>query len=248
MAITRVHRDQGGEEEGYFVSMTDMLVGMLFLFIIMLMFFAMKFNEAAIVHRETVQDLISADETRKDILEDIGRSLKMQGVAVVIDTENGILRLPESILFNVDKSVLTPQGSQALEKLAASLAHVLPCYSFAPGLGRPANCPASTHSVESIFVEGHTDSTGDDEHNWRLSTDRAFHTYQDLIQSQQDLASLQNRDGHPVISIAGYGKQRPAFPNDTVEHKSQNRRIDLRFIMSPPKAGQIEDKKREVTF
>lgn len=262
MPIVVIRNKANKEEEGYFVSMTDMMVGMLFLFIIMLMYFAMKFNEAAIQHQEfamkfneaaiqhqeTVQNLIGADETRKDILESIGRSLKAQGVAVVIDTDNGILRLPESILFDINKSFPTPAGSQALEKLAFSISQVLPCYAYFPGMERPINCPSSTHSIESIFVEGHTDSSGDAEFNWRLSMDRALHTYQDLIRYQQNLQSVQNRDGHPVISIAGYGKQRPAFPNDTPEHKSQNRRIDLRFIMSPPKAGQLDENKKEFEF
>jgi hypothetical protein len=39
--------------------MTDMMVGMLFIFIIMLMFFAMKFNEAAIKHTATVKEIIN---------------------------------------------------------------------------------------------------------------------------------------------------------------------------------------------
>ena len=33
-------------EESYFVSMTDVVIGLLFIFIIMLMFFAMRFQEA----------------------------------------------------------------------------------------------------------------------------------------------------------------------------------------------------------
>ena len=38
MGITRQEHVKEHVEEGYFVSMTDMMVGMLFLFIIMLMF------------------------------------------------------------------------------------------------------------------------------------------------------------------------------------------------------------------
>ena len=45
-----------------------------------------------------------------------------------------------------------------------------------------------------------------------------------------------------MLSVAGYGKQRPISPNDTPEGKRLNRRIDLRFIMSPPiVTPQLED-------
>ena len=87
------------DDESFFVSMTDMLVGMLFLFIIMLMFFAMKFNEAAVKKNEVVETVINAEETRGKILEDIRKAMEMQGVTVVIDPDYGILRLPEEILF-----------------------------------------------------------------------------------------------------------------------------------------------------
>ncbi len=241
MAITRRVNINTHAEEGYFISMTDMMVGMLFLFIIMLMFFALKFNEAAVEHIDTVKDLVGADDTRKDILTDIKRSMDLQGVSVKIDEENGILRLPESILFDRNKSVLSPQGQDALEKLAASLNRVLQCYTFLPGLDRPQECPASPHSVESIFIEGHTDSDGDDDLNWELSTSRSFHTYQAITSAQEILGRLQNRNRQPILSVAGYGKQRPISTNDTPEGKRQNRRIDLRFIMSPPKSRQVED-------
>lgn len=245
MAIVRREAAQTPQEEGYFVSMTDMMVGMLFLFIIMLMFFAMKFNEAAMEHRVTVQDLIGSDVTRQDILEGIKRSMELEGVAVTIDLENGILRLPESILFERNKSVLIQEGKAALHKLAASLEPILQCYTIPPGEVSSSNCPASAHSIEAIFVEGHTDSDGDADLNWRLSMDRALHTYQELIGVRPLLGQLQNVKGQPVLSISGYGKQRPAFPNDTVEQKRLNRRIDLRFIMSPPKAKQLEANKTE---
>jgi hypothetical protein len=40
------HTEEAEEDENYFVSMTDMMVGMLFLFIIMLMMFALNFKKS----------------------------------------------------------------------------------------------------------------------------------------------------------------------------------------------------------
>ncbi|MEO5334925.1 MAG: hypothetical protein H7839_23170, partial [Magnetococcus sp. YQC-5] len=60
MAIRRRHIPVNQEDEGFFASMTDMMVGMLFLFILMLMFFALKFNEAAVQITKTAKTLLSA--------------------------------------------------------------------------------------------------------------------------------------------------------------------------------------------
>ena len=79
------------EEESYFVSMTDMMVGLLFVFIIMLMYFALQFQSNA-------EKLVTADETRADILEQLKQSLLREGVEVQIDTQTGVLRLPDDVL------------------------------------------------------------------------------------------------------------------------------------------------------
>ena len=172
MAIRRRHAHADQEGEDFFVSMTDMMVGMLFLFILMIMFFALKFNEAAVQTKKTTKTLLSAEDTRTDILQDLQKSLKDQGITVEIDTENGILRLPENILFERNRSDFTGRGREAIVVLGRSLGTVLPCYANIPGKTRPITCPDTPHSVEAIFVEGHTDSDGDDALNWNLSVQR----------------------------------------------------------------------------
>jgi len=82
-------KSQTKEEESYFVSMTDMMVGLLFVFLIMLMYFALQYKDNA-------QELLTADATRTTILEQLKESLKREGVEVQIDTETGVLRLPDS--------------------------------------------------------------------------------------------------------------------------------------------------------
>jgi len=41
-----------------------------------------------------------------------------------------------------------------------------------------------------------------------------------------------------VLSVSGYGPQRPVDPGDSIEAKAKNRRIDLRIIMVTPDSGQ----------
>ena len=72
---------------------------------------------------------------------------------------------------------------------------------------------------DSIVIEGHTDSTGSDDLNLRLSRDRADAVAQYLI---ANLGMSPSR-----IQSVGYGKNRPIANNDTAEGRARNRRIDV---------------------
>ena len=98
--------DNGGDGQEYLVSVSDLMSGLLFVFIITLMVFVINFHEQkSQKERETKSlrsiqaDLTDAKQARKELLEDLQKSLKQNGVKVRIDTEKGILHVPEDILF-----------------------------------------------------------------------------------------------------------------------------------------------------
>ncbi|HEY3798529.1 MAG TPA: hypothetical protein VGL58_09250 [Caulobacteraceae bacterium] len=229
-------RESRVEQENYFVSMTDMMVGLVFIFIILLMYFALQFQQ-------TRHELTSADETRRQILQQLQTSLKAKGVKVEIDPANGLLHLPEAILFDSAQTEPKPGGRDAIAKLASSLMELIPCY--AEGVPPPSNaaCKPSDRKIESMFIEGHTDSdpltpTPEASDNWDLSVKRATNTYRELIRDQPDLARLCSTppDGkcQPIISVSGYADQRPAVTGNDDAAKAQNRRIDVRLLMVSP--------------
>lgn len=84
--------DVTGEDESYFVSMTDMLVGMLFVFIIILMAFALNLKSQETELAKTTDRLTEAQATRAQMLRDIRNTLLDRGVDVFIDERNGVLR------------------------------------------------------------------------------------------------------------------------------------------------------------
>jgi chemotaxis protein MotB len=230
------------EEENYFVSMTDMMVGLVFIFIILLMFYVLQF-------RDVTEQLTGADQTRAKILRDIQQTLKAKGVAVTIDTQNGVLRLPDAILFDSARAELKPAGLVAVGHLSNALADVLPCYSDTLDLDiqRPSRCPTDNkHRIESLYIEGHTDRDGfyggyglvD---NWDLSVKRATNTYRALIASQPELKQRCSQKPtvgcEPILSVSGYGDQRLIDSGLSLEAKARNRRIDLRLIMVTPDNG-----------
>lgn len=247
MIIAEPFDDPPVEEENYFISMTDMMVGLVFIFMILLMYFALQF-------RDVTEELSGADKTRAQILRQLQESLHENGVEVTIDTQNGVLRLPDSILFDSGRSELKPEGRAAVDHLATALADVLPCYVDG-GARRSPSCPTTKHRIESVYVEGHTDSdryagSGSLKDNWDLSVVRATNTYRALAELQPPLAEVCVRKGthcEPILSVSGYGPQRPVADGVGSEEtqKRSNRRIDLRLIMVTPDGGLSVDALRK---
>lgn len=241
------------EEESYFISMSDMMVGLLFIFIILLLYFALQF-------RQTTETLTGAGETRREILETLKRRLderlRPYNLTVRIDPETGVLSLPESILFSPASYDLSPRGKEAVAIVAEELVAVLPCYSGTASGGPQCTAVPARHKIDALFVEGHTDAdplwgSGPVSDNLDLSALRATHTFRELISAQPGLERLVNESGEapvPILGVAGYGEHRPdPFASGTEEEvKAQHRRIDLRFLMITPQTRDTDALRRSV--
>lgn len=118
------------------------------------------------------------------------------------------------LLFDVDKSELR----EASRENIASLAKVLQKY-------------ADTN----ILIEGHTDSTGSDEHNLELSRNRAG-----SVANYLGTLSVQASR----FSIQGYGEAQPLASNETVEGRQTNRRVDLAIMANEKLKKAAEEKTR----
>jgi flagellar motor protein MotB len=254
------------------------MVGMLFLFIIQLMAFALNYRTAedqaaeteAQLTRErdavslamerlarqrdqlaTERDEISAvtdylmrdNRIRADMLAAVVSALSEREVSVTLDPENGIVRLPESLLFNTGEAVLRPEGERALREVAMVLARNLPCYSRAPAI-QQSDCPiAAKPLLEAVLVEGHTDNrpirTSAFADNWDLGSARAINTFKALLAYEPSLSTLLNERGEALLGVSNYEAQRPVSLGTTSEDQRLNRRIDLRFLIAAPSEAQL---------
>ncbi len=224
------------EEESYFVSMADMMVGLLFIFVILVLYFALQF-------RQTTSTLTGAAEARAELLKTLERDLKARGLRVSIDTRTGVLRLPDDVLFQTGEYELSNRGRGAVRIVADELARVLPCYADVEpgGLRCPPERKRSAQRIDSIFIEGHTDKNpltggGPVASNLDLSALRATRTFKAMMDSRSDLRSLVSVDEGtrvPIFGVSGYGESRPSSADD-----SHNRRIDLRFLMVTPQGAE----------
>jgi outer membrane protein OmpA-like peptidoglycan-associated protein len=110
--------------------------------------------------------------------------------------------LDASLLFDVDKSVLKPAAENALRELATEIKAI---------------------PKARVVIEGHTDSDGSDDHNQRLSEARASAVAEFLVNS-----GGVSRD---IVGARGYGESQPVAPNDTLQNKAKNRRVEAVIIV-----------------
>ncbi|WP_457572506.1 OmpA/MotB family protein [Desulfovulcanus sp.] len=256
MSWINTHETATEEGQGYLVSVSDMMASLLFLFIITLMVFVINFHEEKVKKevetkklKEIKEELTDAKEARKQLLKDLEESLKRDGVIVRVDIDKGLLRLPESILFESGKAELQEKGKRNLAILARLLAKKLPCYSGRRDDPRPPECPIDCWKpgrLDAVFIEGHTDnipintSKSKFKSNWELSAKRSINTFKWMMKVMPELKKLKNSEGQFLFGVSGYADSRPVKENTNDENRRLNRRIDIRFILSQPEAHTTE--------
>jgi len=237
-----LHEQSTHEEstEHFFTSFTDLLVGIIFIFMLLLMVFALNYKQAETTNKEAVETLVTTEELREELLKAIASRMQEEGTNVTLDLDNGIVRLPEDLLFASGQWQLSEEGTAFLGKLAGVMMNTVPC-SVASRKGVKIDCTILRRStlLDSILIEGHTDkqpfSGTNGMTNWELSAFRAISVYRALVEAEPALeVDLKNQRRQPILGVSAYAERRPV---DT-KNLDPNRRIDLRFNMRAPKAAQ----------
>jgi outer membrane protein OmpA-like peptidoglycan-associated protein len=103
------------------------------------------------------------------------------------------------VFFDFNKAVLKPGALKILETF------------FKSNAGQDA--------IDSIYIEGHTDSIGNNSRNFVLSKQRCESVQQWLLKNE-----VLAQDG---IQIHSFGKTKPVASNSTPEGRARNRRVEL---------------------
>jgi chemotaxis protein MotB len=261
--IPSAHPDQREEveEAGYLASASDLMVGLLFVFIIMVVILSQRvlIAEAQRPTSETIPakppatttpdepcspaekvkqpESNSNDQTTQkpsiSVTYIIGRKLQEGGVSVIIDPTSGVITLPSDALFPVGIADLNTSGVKVLNRARVILDEILPCYIYSERRFRAANCPENPSEVEieTIFIEGHTDSQP---LNRGVYTN--WHLGLDRARAVYDVLTageIQKFKNERTLDVVGISSYADKRPNkEAPQDAEKNRRVELRFVLA----------------
>jgi outer membrane protein OmpA-like peptidoglycan-associated protein len=112
-------------------------------------------------------------------------------------TNRGLVLTVGDVLFATGKAEVAAGGMRSIDKLADWL---------------------KKNPTRNLLIEGHTDNTGPEDFNQRLSQQRADAVRDQLV--SRGVAADR-------ITTKGYGPKYPVVANDTASGRQQNRRVEV---------------------
>jgi outer membrane protein OmpA-like peptidoglycan-associated protein len=209
------------EENAFSLSTGDLMAGLLFIFILLLMGALLQVQEKAEQDDELVKQYQDVKtQLYIDLQEEFKNDLKTW--SITIDSTLCIRFQEPSMLFDFDKDNLKPKFKAILD-------------DFFPRYISVLNREEYRDNIEEIRIEGHTDSDGEYFHNMELSQNRtrAVLQYCMSIIPQEDVAWSKS-----LITANGLSSSHPIFL-DGQENKELSRRVEFRVRTNAEK--QLEE-------
>ena len=128
-----------------------------------------------------------------------------------VETDRGLLLNLNAVFFDVDKATLRPEGKAKLKEFINVI---------------------NQNSSRVVYIEGHTDNTGDAQYNQDLSERRA--------QSVREAFITQGIDSKRLVA-KGYGEAKPIAKNSSPTGRQKNRRVEIlisKELVSPTRITQ----------
>lgn len=196
--------------------------------------------------KTAIMDVSRRENLLTTMLVGIQKDLELQDIEVVVD-KTGTIHVPEKQLgFPTGQYQIPSDKRDNALKVGQALLKAL-------------QDPANSALLDTVFIEGHTDSTDNRNEmgNWRLSTDRAAWLWLFWTNKPGSLAALKTlrtQTGKSLIGVSGYADTRsthqPVDATKLPDDRPEDRRIDIRFTLVSSEKQSLEglkDKVRQVS-
>lgn len=198
------------EENAFALSTGDLMAGLLFIFILLLMGTLLQIQEKSDNHQEIINSYRKIKtQLYIDLQEEFKDDLKVW--SATIDTTLCIRFQEPSMLFDNNKAILKPKFKEILD-------------DFFPRYIKVLNRQEYRDNITEIRIEGHTDSNGEYFYNMQLSQDRTRSVLQycfNLMTEEEILWSKR------LITANGLSSSQPILIKGT-EDKDLSRRVEFR--------------------
>ncbi len=266
----RYHDESGSDDGHYYISISDLMTSLLFIFILILTYVMLSFvKKEEVLNVEIVQVVKQVEELKKkenilsdqikkieqnieyrgELLQNLQEELLGQNINVEIDKENGNMRLKSDLLFKSGSADISTEGKRQIDEIAKLLMVKMMEKKY-------------IMAIDTIFIEGHTDTVPirvsqgyrAQWSNKELSAQRAINTYSEMLSATDDnINELRNKKGKYLLSYSGYASTRQLCEESKFESvelldknelnscRSKNRRIEFYFTVNTPDVKKMKE-------
>ena len=214
------------EENAFSLSTGDLMAGLLFIFILLLMSAMLQVQEKAEQDEEIVKKY---DQIKTQLYIDLQEEFKEDLTVwrATIDSTLCIRFQEPSMLFDNNQAYLKPRFKEILN-------------DFFPRYIKVLNRKEYRDNIVEIRIEGHTDSNGEYFHNMELSQNRT----RTVLQYCFGLMDSNEADwAKGLITANGLSSSQPVLING-IENKDLSRRVEFRVRTNAEKQlEEIADKR-----
>ena len=208
------YEPQDEEQPNFWASYSDLMAGMLMVFVLLLivaMFHFAEFTRQKQQILELQEDkLVAFQKIQQKLIENLEEAFVEETVSV--DSKTGVLQIGSGILFGEGEATLQPDGKEQLRKIFDAYISVVLGEDF-------------EDFIKQIEIEGHTNSHGSYLHNLELSQQRAFTVMGELLAHSGD----QRERLQQMVVASGRSYSHLIYDAQGNEDKVRSRRIELKF-------------------
>ncbi|MDD7403451.1 MAG: OmpA family protein [Lachnospiraceae bacterium] len=216
-------------ELSFWQSYSDMMAAMLLVFVLVLsgtLLQTQKVFEEKQRELSEQQELIEQQQdrinkiigVRGDIVDALKTEFGRTNLSISVDSQTGSITFDSNLLFETDKSDLSPEGKQFLKEFLPKYFDAILTDEF-------------KDYIAEIIIEGHTDTDGGYMYNLQLSQNRALAVASYCLSDDQNIFSAKERDDlRKIITANGKSWSDPVCVSDSSNvDKNASRRVEIKF-------------------
>ncbi|PIP18987.1 MAG: hypothetical protein COT38_01085 [Candidatus Omnitrophica bacterium CG08_land_8_20_14_0_20_41_16] len=173
-----------------------------------------KTKEVRQVYEEKGKELSELERAKKELEDSLKKEIGEYKAKLQMTERGLVITFVSEIFFDSGKDKVKENGKITLDKVAEVLNRDVP--------------------NSNVAIEGHTDNDpikySGWRSNWELSSARALAVLHHLIG--------EGKIRPQRLSANGYGEFHPVAPNDTVQNKQKNRRVEI--VILPSKLSKVK--------
>lgn len=228
-------KTNSSEDMNFWVSYSDLMAGVLIIFILLLIFkmYDMQKNkEVQMEEYEKLRQEVKLKEnellktkkkvqelsnTRLKIIELLQNEFEKANIQILIDPNTGAITLKEGILFDTAKSDVKNNGKEFLGKFIPLYLKIL--------LGNEE----IRGELAEIIIEGHTDDINTYLFNLNLSQKRSYSVVEYLMSDEFDYEYKDLLKNYITANGKSFSQLKYKDSNNTIVDREESRRVEFKF-------------------